>query len=614
MIDFETWKKAWGLLGVRERRNAFIVLGVVVFAALSTTMMIVSIYPFLTVISEPQRIHEVHQLSRVYDWFEFTSDYSFLVALGLFSFTTILLSNLIQMLKTYVVKRYSLMRVHSISLRLLSSYLRQPYEFFLDRHSGSMTKSILSEAGQVVQQFIGPATELIASLITVLFILIFLFWMNPGITIAAVLVIGGVYGVTFFFCRARLKQLGERRLKTNGDRFRIANEALGGVKDVKILGREASYVKKFQGPSIEMAYTMVKFNIFSSLPKFVVQPVAFGGIIVICLVLIDRSTFGVSGNLSEIVPLLGVFALAAQKLMPELSNLYHSLTQLQYAAAAVDGVASDMALAVGTDSLPVQLPKPIGLRKYLRLDDVTYRYPKAEDAGITNLSLTIHSGERIGIVGSTGAGKTTLVDIILGLLQPESGRLIVDDVALTSDRLRAWQQTVGYVPQEIFLVDASVAENIALGMLNRELDLPRIVASAKMAQLDDFITSDLPDDYQSQVGERGVRLSGGQRQRIGIARALHHDADLIVFDEATSALDNLTERDVMSAIDGLAGDKTILMIAHRLSTIRNCDRIIVLENGRLVAFGSWDELIAENAEFQSLVRSVEPAKSEQLLV
>ena len=242
-----------------------------------------------------------------------------------------------------------------------------------------------------------------------------------------------------------------------------------------------------------------------------------------------------------------------------------------------------------------------------RLDAVSYQYPKAETVGLQNITLEIKAGEKIGIVGSTGAGKTTLVDIILGLLKPQSGQLLVDGEPVTDKNLRSWQQSVGYVPQDIFLTDASISQNIALGVRVEEVDMARVRRSAKIAQLDEFICQELTEGYDTGVGERGVRLSGGQRQRIGIARALYHRADLIVFDEATSALDNLTERDVMSAINGLPGEKTIVIIAHRLSTVAACDRIVVLDKGQIVGLGDWNELMENNASFQKIARVSETA-------
>ena len=286
--------------------------------------------------------------------------------------------------------------------------------------------------------------------------------------------------------------------------------------------------------------------------------------------------------------------------MPDLQKVYLSATQLRYGAAAVEKVHDSLFSGENSGELPRKMPKRLGLTSGFSLEAVCYRYPKAKVGGLCEITLAVKAGEKIGIVGSTGAGKTTLADIILGLLRPNSGMLCVDGELITDKNMRSWQQSVGYVPQNIFLTDASISQNIALGVLANEVDVDRVHRSAEIAQLDGFICRELSEGYDTEIGERGVRLSGGQRQRIGIARALYHRADLIVFDEATSALDNLTERDVMSAINGLPGEKTVLIIAHRLSTVKVCDRIIVLDKGRIVGLGSWDELIAQNAKFQEL--------------
>jgi ABC-type bacteriocin/lantibiotic exporter with double-glycine peptidase domain len=248
-------------------------------------------------------------------------------------------------------------------------------------------------------------------------------------------------------------------------------------------------------------------------------------------------------------------------------------------------------------------PDPMGLRAHLTLKGVSYAYPGAERAGLSEVGLTIRAGERIGVVGFSGGGKTTLADVILGLLRPQAGTMRADGQEITHETLRAWQRTVGYVPQDIFLTDASLSENIALGLLPEEIDEAKVERAARIAQLHDFAITELPDGYATRIGERGVRLSGGQRQRIRIARALYHDADLIVFDEATSALDNLTEREVMASIEALPGEKTILMIAHRLSTVKVCDRIVVMEKGHVADIGSWNELLSRNAVFQSLANA-----------
>lgn len=607
MIDWVTWKKAWALLNVREKHNAWIVLCIVILGGLSSALMVGSVMPFLSVLSDPTRIHTVPALTWAYEKFGFTSDYGFLTGLGLGALGVIVLTSIMQIVKTWAVARFAMMRMHSISHRLIAVYLRQPYEFFLNRHSGEMGTRILSETQQLVAQFFRPAGEAIASLLTILAIVVLLLWVEPLVSTVALLALGGAYALIFWLSKKALKQLGTVRATSNSERFRIANEALGGIKDIKLLGREGSYVNRYGSPSQRMARAMTQVQVVSLVPKFALEAIAFGGIIILCLILMDPEGLASGEALGGILPILGLFAFAGQRLMPELQKLYQSLAQLQAGAAAVDTVYDDLVAQPEGEVLPRVVPRSLGLRDTLVLEDVCYGYPDATHAGVRSVAIEIKAGEKIGIVGGTGAGKTTLADLILGLLTPTKGRIVVDGVSITKNNLRSWQQSVGYVPQDIFLIDASVIENVALGVPFEEVDQERVRNAVKIAQMDDFINSELPEGYATMVGERGVRLSGGQRQRIGIARALYHDADLIVFDEATSALDNLTEREVMAAIDALPEEKTVVMIAHRLSTVQRCDRIVVMEQGRVVGCDSWQTLMSDNPAFQRIARSHEAA-------
>jgi ABC-type bacteriocin/lantibiotic exporter with double-glycine peptidase domain len=605
MIDLSTWKKAWALLETRERRNAWIVLAIIIAGGLSSALMVGSVLPFLSVLAQPRNIETIHALNWAYNTFGFTSDYAFLVALGLTSLVVIVIASAIQLLKTWAVARFAMMRIHSLSSRLMASYLQQPYEFFLNRHSGDMGTRILSETQQLVGQFLQPAAEAVSSIFTIIAIIALLLWAEPLVAVLSLAVLGGVYSLTYWLSRRSLKRLGAERTQANSARFRVANEALGGIKDLKLLGRERDYLARFDEPSYKMARAVTIAQFISVMPKFVLEAIAFGGIILLCLILMEPQNLTSDAGLESILPILGLFAFAGQRLMPELSKLYQSLAQIQVSSATVDIIYRDLILQEDVAELPKTQPVGLGMRQQLNLEAVSYHYPDASHAGVREITLTIAAGEKIGIVGSTGAGKTTLADLILGLLNPSTGRLVIDGVPVTKNNLRAWQQSVGYVPQDIFLTDASLSENIALGVPPKDIDHARVVEAAQIAQIDQFITSDLAEGYETSIGERGVRLSGGQRQRIGIARALYHDADLIVFDEATSALDNLTEREVMSAIDALPDEKTVLMIAHRLSTVKGCDRIVVMEGGRIVGFDTWDALIAENFAFQ---RITEPSK------
>ena len=602
MIDFSTWKKAWALLDAKERRTAWIVLGVIIVAALASAAMVGSVMPFLAVLADPSRIETTPALAWAYEAFDFTSVYRFLVGLGLLSFAIIVLSSLIQIGKTWAVARFAMLRVHSISYGLLASYLAQPYAFFLNRHSGEMAPRVLTETSQVVYRFMLPAADFLAACLTTLAIVSLLLWVEPVVATISFTVLGGIYSLVYLMTRWRLKRLGRIVVEANRGRFRLSNEALTGIKDIKLLGKEKAYLDRYAAPSKKMANTQVSITVLSQIPQFALQAVALGGVILICLVFIDPVGIASGAGLGGLLPVLGVFAFASQRLMPEMSKLYQSLAYIQAGSAAVEAVHDDLVLGRAEPSIPRAPNTGLRLRKELRLDAVCYSYPNSNQAGVRDVSFTIRAGEKIGIVGSTGAGKTTLADIILGLLEPDHGKLIADEAYITSENVRAWMQCVGYVPQDIFLTDAPIAENIALGVPLEHIDYARVSRAAQIARIDQFILEELPEAYQTHVGERGVRLSGGQRQRIGIARALYNDADLIVFDEATSALDNLTEAEVMEAIDALPGDKTVLMIAHRLSTVKRCDRILVLDRGSVVGYDSWAVLMADNPSFQRIAR------------
>lgn len=597
-------RKAWELLDARERRNAFIVLGVMIASAFASAAMVLSIFPFLSVLSDPEIIGERRLFKTVYDLGGFASVYDFMVALGIGSIGVIVSANLLLILNTWAVTRFSQMRVHTISQRLLSHYLSQPYEFFLERHSGDMSTNILSEASLVVMEVIRPLMFLISASLTVLLVIIVLLAVNPLVAGLTFGVIGSIYAATLLAARRFALKMGKERAAANQLRFRIAGEALAGVKDVKLLGREAAYVDTYSTPSRTWAQTQSAVLILGHTPRFVIQIVGFGGIILLALTLLDPASFGERDALAGLLPLLGLLAFAGQRLLPELQTVYQSITSLTSGSAALERVHGDLQ-GYASGALERRLAPRLGLGRSITLEGVTYAYPGAPRPALDRLSLEIKAGERIGVIGSSGAGKTTLADIILGLLQPSSGVIRVDSQRLTDENLRSWQRSVGYVPQDIFLTDASLAENIALGLRAENIENERVERASRTAQLHEFAVNALPNGYHTAIGERGVRLSGGQRQRIGIARALYHDADLIVFDEATSALDNLTEAEVMSAIEALPGDKTVLIVAHRLSTVRRCDRIIMLHEGRVAASGSWEDLARESTEFRALAAAAD---------
>lgn len=601
MLDAKSTTLAWKLLTTKQRHRSFLLLFIVIIAALASAGMVTSIVPFLQVLTDSSYINNNSWVRWIYESAGFTTEYSFLIALGFSSIVVILLANFIQIISVYAVSRYSNMVMHSISCRLLASYLSQPYEYFLSRNTGEMGTRILSESQQIVQQFYRPFSEATAAFFTIMSILGVLIWFNPFVSAAAFLVIGSLYGGTYAVCNRIVSRLGRQRMNMNQLRFRMANESLGGVKEIKMIGRENAYVKRFRDPSYRMADSLIKMNVIGQFPKYIMQVVAFGGMISLCLILLEPSSSSPSSSLSDVLPTLGVFAFAGQRLIPELQKLYVNLTTMKFGAPAVSLVYEDLA---STDTrsglLPETPPTAFGLRKGLYLDDVWYRYPSADNFALRGVTAKIVAGSRIGVVGTTGAGKSTFADVVLGLLVPQQGKIIVDDFQIHDHNRRCWQQTVGYVPQNIYLSDSSLAENIALGVMKEEIDLNKVRRASSIARLHEFVENELDSGYDTIVGERGVRLSGGQKQRVGIARAMYHDADLILFDEATSALDNRTEHEVVQAIEDLPGDKTVIMIAHRLSTIQNCDFIMVFDSGKLVGFDRWETLYENNLVFRNI--------------
>lgn len=493
------------------------------------------------------------------------------------------------------------MRGYTISARLLTGYLHQPYEWFLSRNSAELGRAVLSEVDQVVRYSLLPAMIFLATCIIVLFIAGLLFLLDPWIATAAFVLLGGAYGLVYGVLRRHLRQSGEDRIAADDARYRIAQEATGGIKDVKALRLEEAFVARFRGPAHASAKAQTTALISADLPRYVLEGVAFGGVILMVLVLLVSR----GGAIETLLPTLGLVAVAGVKLFPALQKAYHQVSFLRFYQQSLENLHRDLGLMSAPQAL-AEAPPP-RLAQEVRFDAVGYSYPGSTRPALDGLEMTIPAGATVGIVGGTGAGKTTVVDLLLGLLEPEAGAVRVDGVALDAATRRGWQRAIGYVPQAIFLSDDTLAANIAFGIPATQIDRAAVERAARIARLHDFVAAELPEGYDTLIGERGVRLSGGQRQRIGIARALYHDPQLLVMDEATSALDTVTEAAVMEAVAGLAGQKTLVLIAHRLSTVRACDVIYLIEAGRVAASGNFEDLMRDNPQFRAMAQGMAAA-------
>ena len=592
-----SYRQLFALLDRAERRQFYLLFALVTLMAMIDLVGVAAVLPFLAVATDPEVVRQNAMLAALYAASGVTTDRGFLLLLGVLVLGFILTGLVVKLVGQYQIIRFGHGRNHSFSRRLLAHYLDQPYAWHLSRNSAGLGAAILSECDRVVGFALLPALKLLAQSVTLVFLIGFLVMVSPGVALAAALGIGGTYGLIFVFVRKRLTRLGGRQALANAGRYRVAQEAFGGIKDVKLMGLEARYGSTYDAPSRELVETATMSQTIGELPRFLLEAIAFGGLVLIILGLLIVQ----EARLADVLPTLGVFGFAVLKIFPAIQQIYHALTQMRFAAPVLtklhDELRGSVPAAASVDSAVVA---PLPVTRVLALEDLRFAYPAAGRAALDGLSLSIKANTTVGIVGGTGAGKTTAVDLILGLLTPDSGRITVDGTPLGPDTLRAWQNAIGYVPQQIFLTDDTVAANIAFGLPPEARDPAAIERAARLAELHDFVIRDLPQGYDTEVGERGVRLSGGQRQRIGIARALYHDPAVLILDEATSALDNLTERAVMDAVRNLAHAKTIIMIAHRLTTVRACDTIFLIEYGKLVAEGTFDALIAGNETFRRM--------------
>lgn len=563
--------KIWSIFIPAERKRAAWMLVLVILMAMAETLGVLSIMPFLSVLGRPTVIQENTWLHDAYTWGDFQRPRDFILALGLTSITLVIVSSAFKTAALHQLNRFVHLERHSISIRLLSRYLHQPYEFFLKRNASVLGKNVLSEVDQLLFELIQPVSQLIAqgSVVTAMTVLIFCY--DPVTAVCIVTVLGVLYGIIYGLVRKRLSRIGKERQAANGQRYLACNEALGGIKDVKVTQSSLAYLKQFEGASRLFSRHMATNDTLSQSPLYLVEATGYSMLIVVALVLLLRSN-----DVAHVLPALGLYGFAAYRMLPAAQIMYRGFAKLRISSAALDAIHRDLSLA--------EEPVPCGSdvlapSTEIRLEAVRYAYPTAPNkAVLSNLNLVIPAQSSVGLVGRSGTGKSTLMDILLGLLQPQSGQLLVDGKEIDGSNVASWQRAIGYVPQHIFLADASVAENIAFGVPLEKIDMRAVAKAAHAAKIHDFVVEELPEGFHTQVGDRGIRLSGGQRQRLGIARALYRDPAVLLFDEATSALDSHTEEAVNEAIRRLSGAKTIVVISHKESSLRWCNQVVTLDS------------------------------------
>jgi len=591
-------RNLFSLFSKNERRQFYWLLAAMIVMAIMQTIGVGSILPFISVVSNPEIVQTNKWIKWLYGIFGFSSINRFLFFSGLVVLAILIVNNFFTAVITWLIFRFTWLRGHSLSKRLLANYLYQPYMFFLNRNSSELSKNVLGEVMTVISGILLPLLNILKSSVMAVFIFFLLIMIDPLLACVVFTVVGCFYAVFFMVVNKGLTIIGQERAEANTQRFKVAGEVFGGIKDLKLLNREDVYLKSFSIASRRIATRHALKATISQLPKFALEIFAFGGILIIILYYLT-----LYNDIKKVIPIISLYAFAAYRVMPAMQTIFKGVADIKFASAALNILKKDMSnksVDIVKEREVRATVQSIPVKEKIKLKNITFSYSDRNIAAIRQLNLDIDINTKVGLVGSTGSGKTTIVDILLGLLFPQKGQIQIDDIEITEANLIGWQRNLGYVPQYIFLADDSVLCNIAFGILQEEIDKKDVVRAAKIANLHEFIINELPYGYETVVGERGIRLSGGQRQRIGIARALYHKPKILILDEATSALDGATEESVMNDILNLAYSLTIVIIAHRLTTVKNCDMIYLLENGRIVASGTYKELKKTNEQFQRM--------------
>lgn len=586
------FRRLLALLSRRERRQLLLLAPALLLTGVAEVVSLAAIAPFMRLLTQPDALEQEGLTRTLYTSLPFDTKASFFIFLGLVVMGLMIVSNTLHGLTTYALLRFSWMRNHTLSSRLLAVYLYRPYEYFVTRNTADMSANILSETNAVATGILMQGMLLVSATTTALFLFAGLVFIDPMVAVLAGICFAGMYGALYRTIRRRIARLGDSRARAQRRRYRLASEILGSAKEAKVLGVEPVMLSKYREPSTIFARSMAAQASWSQIPRYVLELVAFVSLLSIATILIVRGS-----EVTDVATILGVYVFAAFRLLPGIQVIFGAVASIRFNSAALARIEEDLSEPATAQVVPGE--QPIKMRS-VKLSSVSYRYPATETDVIHNVDISIERGEWVAIVGPTGSGKTTIGDLFLGLLSPTAGALVIDGRPIGGTGVVSWQRSAAYVPQAIFLADDSVERNIAFGVDPRSIDQDRVRWAARLAQISEFIENDLPDGYDSNVGERGVRLSGGERQRMGIARALYTDRPFLLLDEATSALDPTTEAAFFKALRASHADRTVVSIAHRHSTTLAFDRVVLMGDGSVKQIGTPDDVIHGRGMFSSI--------------
>jgi len=598
-----TPRLVWKILLPREKKILVILIFIGVINAIFQSIGVASILPFISVLSDTTKIHQ-GWLGIAYEHLNDPGERTFIVYLGVLSLALFIGGNIFHFLFMLANARFCAGRLVTLSQRLLDGYLRRPYDYYLSVRSADVIQNLVTHLQSFVDTCISQTLNFVSALIVVVGLFVVMIIPEPQAAIVLGIFFGGGYGLIIYAIRKKLYVLGKTTRNAYNARHKWVSEIIGGVKELIVLNRFAVFSRRFNQPLQDMYKASLQEYLWASLPTIVMQTFAFSVMMGMMLLYV-----ALRGDFKEMVPLMALYGACTYKILPAVTSLFKSVAKIQanrFVAELIwellpENIDGLRVLENKVESIADAQGKPASIKG----ENIIYRYPTGERAVLDGLSFCIQSGEFVALVGGTGAGKTTLMDVILGLLEIQTGQIAIDTQYLNKKNVSSWRSRVGYVPQHVYLSDDTILRNIAFGVADYEVDYHKVREATACAQIANFIERELPLAYDTVVGERGIRLSGGQRQRLGIARALYHDPSVLVLDEATSALDVLTESAVLKTLKQRAGGKTIIMVTHRLSTVQQCDKIFMLCGGKIVGSGSFQDLKESCPEFRELTQAME---------
>jgi ATP-binding cassette, subfamily B, bacterial PglK len=586
--EFAVIRRLWRLFSPDDRRRLASIAPLLVLAALVEVVGVAAVMPFLALLADPDSLAVVPFVGPWLARVDAGADAAALPIAGFVLASLLVLANLLLIATSWWVHRFAWGLNHALSARLLRHYLRQPYAFLLQRNTAELTNKVIVEVRQLCDQGVRAGLELLTRSTVIAALVAFLVVLDPLLATVAFLSLGTVYGLIYRVSRRYLQRIGREIVVAGAARLKAVNEALGGFKDLRVAGRELAAYEQYLPASRRFGEVQAAVGVLVMVPRYALEAVAVGGVVVVASLLSGRPDGTVAA-----LPVLGAYAFAGLRLMPAMQSLFGAVARLRFVSGALDAIEIDLALQTDleADDHPDDPPYPFA--RAIALEAVAFAYPGDDgEPALHGVDLVLERNRSLAIVGRTGSGKSTIVDLLLGLLTPGSGRVTVDGAPVPPERRRAYRRLFGYVPQSIYLLDDTIARNVAFGRRDADIDHEAVRAACRQAQIAHFIETELVDGYATRVGERGVRLSGGQRQRIGIARALYHQPAVLVFDEATSALDVHTEQQVYEALEAIARERTVVTIAHRLETVAQADRVVVIDGGRVVDEGPPQAVLA----------------------